>query len=80
MELDEDVEVIFKESTGHRAVLVLRGNGLSDQVSDADPKHDGKRSKKGCRLSMKQKKPLKLQIYLTKSLQKSYELLKEPSG
>ena len=46
MELDEDVEVIFKESTGHRAVLVLRGNGLSDQVSDADPKHDGKPPKK----------------------------------
>ena len=46
MELEEDVEVIFKESTGHRAVLVLRGNGLSDQISDADPKHDGKPPKK----------------------------------
>ena len=30
--LNENVEVIFKESTGHRAVLVLRGNELSDQV------------------------------------------------
>ena len=48
MDLDDDVEVIFKESTGHRAVLVLRGEGLSDQVSDADPKHDGKSSKNGC--------------------------------
>jgi 2,3-bisphosphoglycerate-independent phosphoglycerate mutase len=38
----EDVEVIFKESTGHRAVLVLRGEGLSGKVSDADPKVEGK--------------------------------------
>ena len=28
MNLNENVEIIFKESTGHRAVLVLRGNGL----------------------------------------------------
>ncbi len=38
----EDIEVIFKESTGHRAVLVLRGEGLSGKVSDADPKIEGK--------------------------------------
>lgn len=38
----EDVEIIFKESTGHRAVLLLRGKGLSDKVSDADPKKEGK--------------------------------------
>lgn len=43
MNLDEDVEIIFKESTGHRAVLVLRGDGLSDQVSAADPKYDGRK-------------------------------------
>ena len=30
IKLKEDVEIIFKESTGHRAVLVLRGEGLSD--------------------------------------------------
>jgi 2,3-bisphosphoglycerate-independent phosphoglycerate mutase len=38
-----DIEVIFKESTGHRAVLVLRGPGLSDQITDADPKKEGKK-------------------------------------
>ncbi len=42
----EDVDIIFKESTGHRAVLVLRGIGLSDKVSDSDPKHEGKPPKK----------------------------------
>ncbi|MDR3291339.1 MAG: 2,3-bisphosphoglycerate-independent phosphoglycerate mutase [Methanobrevibacter sp.] len=38
----KDIEIIFKESTGHRAVLVLRGDGLSDEISDADPKIVGK--------------------------------------
>lgn len=46
MDTVEDVQIIFKESTGHRAVLVLRGSGLSDQVSAADPKLDGKMWKK----------------------------------
>ena len=62
MELEEDVQVIFKESTGHRAVLVLRGKGLSDQVSDADPKHEGKNPKKVVAL-MTLKKQRKQQIY-----------------
>ncbi|WP_025729048.1 2,3-bisphosphoglycerate-independent phosphoglycerate mutase [Atopobacter phocae] len=34
----EDVTVMFKEATEHRAVLVLRGEGLSANVSDTDPK------------------------------------------
>jgi len=41
----EDVEIIFKESTGHRAVLVLRGENLSDEITDADPKVVGKAPK-----------------------------------
>ncbi|MCD5409672.1 MAG: 2,3-bisphosphoglycerate-independent phosphoglycerate mutase [Methanocellales archaeon] len=36
-----DVEFTFERSTGHRAVLVLRGRGLSSHVSDSDPKHEG---------------------------------------
>ena len=35
-------EFIFKESTGHRAALVLRGKGLSAYVSSNDPKHENK--------------------------------------
>ncbi|MDR2545684.1 MAG: 2,3-bisphosphoglycerate-independent phosphoglycerate mutase [Methanobrevibacter sp.] len=34
----EDIEIIFKESTGHRAALILRGENLSDEITDADPK------------------------------------------
>ncbi|GED66750.1 phosphoglycerate mutase [Brevibacillus reuszeri] len=44
IKLADDVEVHFKQATEHRAVLILRGNGLSDKVSDSDPKapNDGK--------------------------------------
>ena len=33
----EGIEVIFKEATEHRGVLVLRGAGLDPHVSDVDP-------------------------------------------
>lgn len=33
----EGVKVLFKESVEHRAVLVLRGEGLSPNITDADP-------------------------------------------
>ncbi|BDZ70660.1 phosphoglycerate mutase [Methanobacterium petrolearium] len=76
MELEEDVEVIFKESTGHRAVLVLRGEGLSDQVSDADPKHDGKKVKEVVGLDGSPDANRTANI-LNKVIQKSYDLLKD---
>ena len=34
----EDVTFLFKEATEHRAVLVMRGEGLSAKVTDTDPK------------------------------------------
>jgi len=36
-----EVELRFKESTGHRGALVLRGMGLSHRVSDSDPHVEG---------------------------------------
>ena len=44
MELEDGVEVYFHPATEHRAVLILRGTGLSDKISDSDPKapNDGK--------------------------------------
>ncbi|MDD3984579.1 MAG: 2,3-bisphosphoglycerate-independent phosphoglycerate mutase [Methanobacterium sp.] len=75
MELEENVQVIFKESTGHRAVLVLRGEGLSDQVSDADPKHEGKTPKKVMALDNSEEAKKTADI-LNKVVKKSYELLK----
>ncbi|MBP2172785.1 2,3-bisphosphoglycerate-independent phosphoglycerate mutase [Methanococcus voltae] len=46
----DGVKVIFKESGGYRAALMLRGEGLSDKISDADPKKIG--------LKVKEIKPL----------------------
>lgn len=37
MKLSDGTEVIFKEATEHRAVLVLRGNSLSPLVTPSDP-------------------------------------------
>jgi len=42
LEID-DVQIIFKEGTEHRAALVLRGEGLSDCVRGNDPKKEGKK-------------------------------------
>ncbi len=75
LNIDQDVEIIFKESTGHRAVLVLRGDGLSDQVSDADPKHDGKSPNIVVALDGSQEANKTANI-LNKIVKESYELLK----
>jgi 2,3-bisphosphoglycerate-independent phosphoglycerate mutase len=37
----EDVAVVLESGKGHRFVAVLRGDGLSGEVSDADPHHEG---------------------------------------
>lgn len=72
----DDVKVIFKESTGHRAVLVLRGEGLSDKVTAADPKYD---NKKWTRVKPLDQTPeaQKTADILNKVVEKSYELLKD---
>jgi 2,3-bisphosphoglycerate-independent phosphoglycerate mutase len=38
----EDVQIIFKQGVDHRAVLVLRGPGLSPKITEIDPHHEGK--------------------------------------
>src|SRR5262249_51837081 len=38
----EDVEIVLEPGKGHRFVAVLRGPGLSGEVSDADPHKEGK--------------------------------------
>ncbi len=35
------VDIIFKRSTGHRGALVIRGKGLSADITDTDPKKEG---------------------------------------
>jgi len=72
----EDVKIIFKESTGHRAVLVLRGKELSDKVSDSDPKHEGKPIKKVVPLDDSSEAARTADL-LNKFVEKSYQILKD---
>lgn len=37
VKLPGNIKAIFKESTGHRGALILRGEGLSEKVTDSDP-------------------------------------------
>jgi 2,3-bisphosphoglycerate-independent phosphoglycerate mutase len=39
--LDERVEVIFKSVREHRALLVLRGQGLKEEIAETDPQQAG---------------------------------------
>lgn len=71
----EDIKVIFKESTGHRAVLVLRGEGLSDKVSDADPKVEGNAPKTVVAIDDSAEAEKTADI-LNKVVAKSYEMIK----
>ena len=53
-------EFIFKESTGHRAALVLRGRGLSAEVSSNDPKKENESIKEINPLKSEAKKTAKI--------------------
>ncbi|OQD59733.1 phosphoglycerate mutase [Methanobrevibacter arboriphilus JCM 13429 = DSM 1125] len=75
----EDVKIIFKESTGHRAVLVLRSEGhesLSDAVSDADPKNEGKPPKTVFPTD-DTKEAVRTADILNKIVDTSYEMIKD---
>jgi 2,3-bisphosphoglycerate-independent phosphoglycerate mutase len=76
MDTIDGVEIIFKESTGHRAVLVLRGEGLSDKITAADPKYDGKKWTKVEPLE-DTREAHKTADILNKVVEKSYQILKE---
>jgi len=72
----EDVEIIFRESTGHRAVLVLRGPDLADSVSDADPKSEGKPPKK-VKSTDGSPESMRTAEILNMIVERSYEVLKD---
>ena len=71
-----DIKIIFKESTGHRAVLVLRGEGLSGKVSDADPKVEGNKPKEVKALDDTPEAKKTADI-LNKVVVKTYEMVKD---
>lgn len=76
MKIDDNVEIIFKESDAHRGVLVLRGEGLSDKITDADPKHEGNKPKIVKALDDSEEAKYTADI-VNQFVNKSYEMLKE---
>lgn len=68
-----NVKTIFKGTSSHRAVLVLRGKGLSHEVSDNDPHVTGVRVPEVKPLNRRAVKTAKL---LNSFLNKSHQLLK----
>lgn len=76
MKIDDNVKVIFKESDAHRGVLVLRGEGLSDKITDADPKHEGNKPKTVKALDDSEEAKYTADI-VNQFVNKSYEMLKE---
>jgi 2,3-bisphosphoglycerate-independent phosphoglycerate mutase len=66
------VEYILKRGTGHRAALVLRGEGLSHLVSDTDPKKAGKKVKKCQALSPEARKTAEI---LNTFMERAHEVL-----
>jgi 2,3-bisphosphoglycerate-independent phosphoglycerate mutase len=72
----EGVEFLLKPGTGHRAALLMRGEGLSDKISDGDPHKVG--------VSVQKVKPLEYSdaasftaSVLNSFLEKSHEMLKD---
>ena len=76
MKIDDNVEIIFKESDAHRGVLVLRGEGLSDKITDADPKHEGNKPKIVKPLDDSDEAKYTADV-VNQFVNKSYEMLKD---
>lgn len=69
------VKFKIKKSYGHRAVLVLRGKGLSAEISDGDPKKTGKKIKEILPQNKSKEAEWTAKV-LNEFLEKSYKILK----
>jgi 2,3-bisphosphoglycerate-independent phosphoglycerate mutase len=69
----DGVDIVVKEATEHRAVLLLRGKGLSAKVSDVDP-HTEAKIHESQALEHEAKKTAKVVNHF---VQRSYELLND---
>jgi 2,3-bisphosphoglycerate-independent phosphoglycerate mutase len=68
------IRVFFKEGTEHRAVLLLRGKGLSAHVSDTDPHEEGQKIPDAKPLNGKGKSTAKALNLFTR---RAYEILRD---
>ena len=70
----EGVEFILGNASGHRAALVFRGEGLSDKISDSDPKHEGDRVKRVVALDPSAEHTARI---VNEFIEKSHEVLEK---
>lgn len=75
LEID-GIQVIFKPATEHRAVLILRGKGLSPNITDTDPKKESLKIKE-CVAKDNSKEAHFTANLLNKVLQKVHEILEQ---
>ncbi|MFN3527610.1 MAG: phosphoglycerate mutase, partial [Candidatus Altarchaeaceae archaeon] len=73
-EIEKDYKAIFKKSSGHRGVLILRGKNLSPNVSDTDPEETGVPIKKSVPLDNSEEAKFTAEI-LNKFSEMAYEIL-----
>ncbi|WP_290596479.1 MULTISPECIES: 2,3-bisphosphoglycerate-independent phosphoglycerate mutase [unclassified Archaeoglobus] len=70
------VEFLIEKGTGHRAAIVFREEGLSEKVSDTDPKAVGKKVKK-CTALSEEEGAKRLAEIVNEFMQKAHEVLDE---
>lgn len=73
----EDTKILFKESVEHRAGLVLRGEGLSHKVTDADPHAEGVKVHTVEPLDPSDEKGQKTARIINEFVRRSFEILKD---
>jgi 2,3-bisphosphoglycerate-independent phosphoglycerate mutase len=73
---ESSIKFVFKNTVQHRAVLVLRGKGLSSSVSDSDPEKNGKKLLEIKPLNNSAEAEFTAKI-LNELTQKFHEILKE---
>ncbi len=72
----DGVEVIFKESVAHRGALILRGEGLSAEITDTDPHHEGAKVIPCEPIDPKDAARAKTAAAVNEFVRRSYEILK----
>jgi len=73
----EGIEVIFKESVAHRGALILRASGLSAEITDTDPHHEGAKVLTSEATDPNDAASAKTAKAVNEFVRKSYEVLKD---
>lgn len=77
MELEGGVQAIFKESVAHRGALILRAPGLSAEITDTDPHHEGAAVLKSEPVDPSDQASAKTAAAVNEFVRRSYEILKD---